>query len=224
MAVSAEGTEKWRLPLAHVPTSAPAIGPDGTIITSYSVAGVSATRFYLAAVSTNGLIRWTFQVGSEPSSAAIGADGSVIFASGTNLIALRAGDGQPRWQMDSPNGKAFGSPMLDLDGTLFVPLSGGLLSLKLSAGPAQFGWPVFRQNPRQSGCMQKPEAANLAVTCAPGGNPELQIVAPTGAVLLRSRDLVHWERFGFQKQTQGVAKLPLQYDDCSSAFYQAVCP
>lgn len=224
VAVSAEGTEKWRLPLAHVPTSASAIGPDGTIITAYSVAGKSAIQFYLAAVSTNGVILWTFQVGAEPSSSAIGADGSIIFASGTNLIALRASDGQPRWQMDSPNGKAFGTPMLDLDGTLFVPLSGALLSVKLSAGPAQFGWPVFRQNPRQSGCMQKSEAINLAVICTPGGTPELQIWAPTGAVLLRSRDLVHWERFGFQKQTPGAAKLPLQYDDFGNAFYRAVSP
>src|SRR4051794_27740790 len=65
-------TNKWTAPISRS-DACPAIGYDGTIY----VSGFSQT---LSAVSSNGVIKWVFETGSEVlSSPALAADGTIYF-------------------------------------------------------------------------------------------------------------------------------------------------
>ena len=231
VATRADGSTKWRLASTERISTTPIIGVDGTVFAGHSVAnpdytvGGSAPRYLgqLSAIRSDGSFGWSFTTGAAPASPALGAEGLLVVAAGINLFALSSEDGTLGWQMDSPNGQNFGTPVLDLDGTLYVPVVGGILAVKLDAGPAPSAWPMHRQNPRQSACIQRPAPPQLRVFCAQPGQPELELLAPNGAVILDSPDLRNWQRFGFQPANPGPASWPLSAGQ-PRGFFRVMSP
>ncbi len=129
---------------------------------------------------------------------ALSADGTLLVAAGTNLVALSASEGRVLWQMSSPNANPFGPPVLDYDGTLYAPVKGGILALQLEHGPAASAWPMYRQNPRQSACIQRLSTPQLRASYKPPGHVTLDVLAPGGCVILQSDDLRTWRKLDSQ--------------------------
>jgi outer membrane protein assembly factor BamB len=128
LALNPDGTQKWAFAADHElnkdsQQSTAAVGDDGTIY----------LRFYheFYAINPDGTEKWHFDVGTNACSApAVGADGTVFFASGnitlpeTNKLYAFNADGSEKWEYYA-DGYAFaGSPTLDANGTVYVGVSG----------------------------------------------------------------------------------------------------
>jgi hypothetical protein len=88
---------------------APAVAADGTIY-------VSGTRLH--AFEPDGSPRWFFGAASSPSSASIGADGTIYIGSNEGVFAIWP-DGRERWRNES-TGDVNTAPIIGADGTVFV--------------------------------------------------------------------------------------------------------
>lgn len=143
-AISPSGTNRWSFLTGGVIESSPAVGPDGTIYV-----GSGDKKLY--AINPDGNVKWDFAfdvpVASSP---AVAADGTIYFGpvSG-NLFALNP-DGSVKWVFPTGVGVFGASPMLTLDGTLYVSGSYKLYALKTSSGLARSSWPMFRRDPRHT--------------------------------------------------------------------------
>jgi hypothetical protein len=80
----------------------------------------------------------------------VAADGTIFFGpvSG-NVFALNP-DGSVKWVFPTGVGVFGSSPMLTLDGILYVSGSYRLYALKTSSGLAKSSWPMFRHDPRHT--------------------------------------------------------------------------
>ncbi len=128
-AINPDCTQKWRVQLGGPPSStAPAIGPDGTIYVHCNGDAniVSIERLY--AISPSGIISWTFEFNGGlgiftsyvQSSPAVAPDGTIYIGSeDTNLYALNP-DGTVNWSR-SPSGSGIdSSPAVAPDGTIYI--------------------------------------------------------------------------------------------------------
>jgi hypothetical protein len=202
-ATRADGSNKWRFSPTGGAQTTPILGTDGTVFVGYSLHSVGPPPppfpGQISALRPDGSVRWT--VNSDQSVQgflALSADGTLLAAAGTNLLALSAEDGTQVWEMNSPNNQLFGAPVLDYDGSLYVPVGDGILALQLKAGPALSAWPMFRQNPRQSACIQRSAVPQIHAFYPSPGHATLEVLAPGGCIILRSADLRTWDRVGFQ--------------------------
>lgn len=147
MAIGFDGSLKWRL---NVGGMSPAIDDEGTIYfgtnsgTFYAIAptqpgAVVDTHHYLI-----GAVKWTYQTGMIQSSAAIGADGSIVAGSLTGFLYKFNKDGFV-WQLPLGAGSE-SSPAIDTDGTIYIGCEdgnlcavspGGTLKWKFAAGNQQ---------------------------------------------------------------------------------------
>ncbi|MBI2388553.1 MAG: PQQ-binding-like beta-propeller repeat protein [Deltaproteobacteria bacterium] len=135
-ALNANGSERWRFPVAGEVHSSPTIGPDGSVYfcghngNLYALGPDGKLRFereigechtspalsddgrtvYVGAESTqklhavrsSGEIAWSFDAGSEiQSSAAVAADGTIVFGTDGGLIFALRSDGAKRWELDA---------------------------------------------------------------------------------------------------------------------------
>ena len=226
-AVLSDGTNKWQLPSSQNIQTPPVVGPDGEVYAAYITYVYTwlTVHQYLAAIAPDGSLSWTLAIGeTNQASLALSSDGVLFATAGTTLFALSADDGQILWQMPSPNGQVFGAPVLDYDGTLYLPVTNGLLALQLKAGPAASAWPMYRQNPRQSACIQRLTAPQAHVAWSSTRQPELQLLAPGGAIILRSRDLQAWQHDGFQSATTGPVLWPIDPGGQSASFFLVLPP
>jgi hypothetical protein len=155
-------------------------------------------------------------VGRGPSQRSLRA--ALLVAADVELIALAENDGRVLWRMSSPNGQAFGPPVLDYDGTLYAPVKGGIAALKIGAGPAVSAWPMHRQNPRQSACIQRSPTPQLRLVTDRSGQVTLQLVAPGGCDILKSSDLRTWQRLCFQPPCTEPATLSITTKENASFF------
>jgi outer membrane protein assembly factor BamB len=133
-AVGPDGREIWSYDAKGKIWTSPAIAPDGTIYF-----GSDADRFI--ALDPSGKERWIFsteqhpQKGEKPeagrydvdTSAAIAADGTIVFGCNTALLALKP-SGDVRWvyYAGSRRAKIFSSPALGHDGTIYFGTQGRL--------------------------------------------------------------------------------------------------
>jgi outer membrane protein assembly factor BamB len=217
VAVRADGTNKWKFPLASI--HLPVVGADATVFMGHTIRSrVKA----VSAIKPDGTLGWTFEVGDSTTvHLVLSGEALLIAAAGTNLFALDTRSGALAWQMNSPNLQPFGPPALDFDGTLYVPSPGALTALQLKAGPSLVGWPMDRQNPRRSACVAR--AAFPRLSLVPGANA-LSVLAPEGAILLRSLNLQSWLRIGVQAPADAPIPWPLPADGVNAAFFRAFPP
>jgi outer membrane protein assembly factor BamB len=87
LAVNANGTVKWISEIGDFSSSSPTIGPDGTIYTSGYV-GLYHATLAMVAFYPNGTLRWELPSVANPSSAIIGSNGIVYFASNSSIYAV----------------------------------------------------------------------------------------------------------------------------------------
>lgn len=102
---------KWQLEV-HASDSSPAVANDGTIY--------FGTFFQqLWAVSSNGLVQWKFETGSEiKSSPALGEDGTIYFGCRDRKFYAVTSEGREKWEFTT-GGWVDSSPALARDGTVY---------------------------------------------------------------------------------------------------------
>jgi outer membrane protein assembly factor BamB len=112
--------------------AAPAIGTDGTVYI-----GCTNDTFY--AINPNGTRKWSvYAGGAVNATAALLADGSVVFQNEDSGVVCLTANGSPRWSYVTGGGNA--SPVVAPDGSIFVATQDGLLySLDPNSGTPK--WP-----------------------------------------------------------------------------------
>ncbi|MGC4119468.1 MAG: PQQ-binding-like beta-propeller repeat protein [Myxococcales bacterium] len=106
-AINPDGTLKWSAEEDLVNT-APALGPDGTIVVGRMLGAVTAVR-------ADGTLRWSYSTGTSDSVdlLAVGADGSVYAATGSLMTALSP-DGALKWTTAATDAEIATGPGGDL--------------------------------------------------------------------------------------------------------------
>jgi outer membrane protein assembly factor BamB len=110
-AYSPDGVLQWSYQVAECcgpgVDATPAIAPDGTIYVGKYVQEGTEIVGLMVALNSDGTLKWQQHYGLAPTSAAIGADGTIYFGSGSagqgtaSVYAVNP-DGSLKWQYDDP--------------------------------------------------------------------------------------------------------------------------
>jgi outer membrane protein assembly factor BamB len=113
VALSPEGTEKWRYDVVSRLPFSPAIGPEGTVY-------VGATNGSLYALNPDGGLNWQSPLNEVRSSPAVGADGTIYIATGGGYEAVEPGNGAVTWTFSPVDGEANSAPAVGPEGRVYV--------------------------------------------------------------------------------------------------------
>lgn len=179
-AIAPDGTRKWDYLTNGDIQSSPVLGADGTI---YFAADVS---FYaLRPGEGEERLRWRAGLNTaSASSAAVRADGAIIFGADDGIVrALNPDTGSVRWAYDTRTGVGNlieSSPLIAPDGSIYIgSLDGYLYKLNGNGSPlsAYSNWPAFRRDLRRTGLgparSDGARLANIATRALAGGNNNL---------------------------------------------------
>ncbi|HXI53242.1 MAG TPA: PQQ-binding-like beta-propeller repeat protein [Candidatus Saccharimonadales bacterium] len=155
-AFTPDGTKKWETqigPDLSQGSSAPVIGPDGTL---YVACGHDLKLY---AIDPDGFIKWSAfalgVVGGTSASPAVDAEGNVYTGFGTNFMAVNS-SGVSLWSFTT-NG-LFTAPALTPEGVLYVGSAAGrAYAFQAGAGVAQSPWPMFQRDLRHTGAAPASE-------------------------------------------------------------------
>ena len=96
-----------------------------------------------------------------PPAGAVDSAGTIYF-SGFNTLYAVSPDGEQKWTFNA-GGKAtdastysYASPAIGPNGTIYVTFGSRLYALAGTNGPADSPWPMYRQNARRTGKVEKP--------------------------------------------------------------------
>jgi outer membrane protein assembly factor BamB len=156
-AFSPNGTNLWST-IYNAFDGCPVLGQDGTIY-------VASARS-LAAIALSGQFKSFLIQGPSAlvgnTTAAIDVGGVVYFCTSNSIWALDA-SGRVRWTVTQPGDPgpsgdfAITSPIIGPDGTLYAALGNTLYAIATGTnGPANSPWPMYRQNARHTGKVEKP--------------------------------------------------------------------
>lgn len=107
-----DGQRRWSVPLGDRVYSTPLVGDDGTVYV-----GTDAKK--LVAVTPEGRVAWRLEVDGEADTApTFGKDGTIVFAAGTNVYAVRR-RGDLAWRFTT-RGKVFTAPAVTDEGLVVV--------------------------------------------------------------------------------------------------------
>lgn len=161
-ALSAAGSNLWVNSSNSFFGSCPAIGEDGTIY----VASFGAGSLY--ALSRAGAVRWKVVFASEdPTNAppircpAIDSKGTIYVAAFHSVYAISP-QGTVQWTFthpgdtSNPANRSLTSPAIGPDGTVYATFGSKLYAIYNTNKLADSAWPMYRQNPRHTGKVEKP--------------------------------------------------------------------
>jgi outer membrane protein assembly factor BamB len=165
-AIAPDGSRRWDY-LTNGPLDAsPVLGPDGTVYFA------SDRSFYaLKRQPDADQVRWKRDIATGSiSSAAVRADGTVIFGADDGVIrGLNAADGSEKWRYDTRTGQGNlieSSPMIGPDGSIYVgSFDGALYKLNGNGSPLSTysSWPAFRHDIRRTGRLLPSNTGNRLV-------------------------------------------------------------
>lgn len=137
-AFDAGGNLSWRFSTGNRIKGSPAVADDGTVYF-----GGGGKLFY--ALDPQGGVKWFREVdGNVNSTPAIGASGRVFFGTEGNKVYALDPDGTFIWDFEA-DGDVNSSPVIGPDSTLYVGSEDGFLhALRISTGPGEGHWPMFR--------------------------------------------------------------------------------
>ncbi|NLB59764.1 MAG: PQQ-binding-like beta-propeller repeat protein, partial [Lentisphaerae bacterium] len=141
-------------------TSAPVIGKDGRVY----VGAVTKDFYAFDPASTNSAPARQWDLGgSMQAAAALGAEDTVYVVSGSKLHSLNAANGSINWSCFLPVDAYYSSPLIGMDGTIYVGAENGqLLAIRGPVPPElEAPWPRYHHdmmNTGQQGFDQRPPA------------------------------------------------------------------
>ena len=159
--ISNDGTNFWA---ATAGFGSPAIGPDGTTYVA------NFGTLSLSAIQLDGRVDWTVLSGigyqTPATTPAIDAAGMIYYCVSNAVWALNP-KGDVTWAITAPGdpgpGGSFArtSPILGPDGTIYAALGNLLYAIASGTNaPANSPWPMYRQNARHTGKIEKPALAH----------------------------------------------------------------
>jgi outer membrane protein assembly factor BamB len=228
-AFNTEGSNIWSGVSAAYQCQSVVIGNDGTL---YAVAGDTKS---LSAILPGGEVKWSAlnmynQYHLLPTAPAVDSAGTAYYCMSNSLWAINA-QGQVRWLLGiPPNGppladSAFSSPMIGPDGTIYAAIGSTLFAVCGTNGTGNAAWPMYHQNPRRTGKIEKPALKQPQKRS--DGNFQFELHAQVGQtqILQSSTDLANWGLL-----TSVVpAEVPTDVVDLAasnfqSRYYRAVVP
>jgi len=164
-AFSASGSSLW---INHDPlynqgfAPSPAIGKDGTIYVATSWNFDFGYGFSLYAISPGGTLDWNIKTnlhggyGLFVSTPTIDSAGIIFVTAHNSLFAIAPG-GTAGWTFSPNDGSDSNtSPTIGPDGTIYATFGSKLYAIAWTNGLADSPWPMYRQNPRHTGKVEKP--------------------------------------------------------------------
>ena len=152
LAATANGAIKWNNPIGGSLFANPVIGLDGTIyVGSYD------QKLY-AVDPQDGSVKWSFATtGKIWGSPVVDQNGTLYFGTEGEIFYAIKMDGSLKWSLPV-TGKIIGSPNMASDGTIYIGTDAGFFYAIQPghAGLAKSNWPKFRQNWRNTACLQPP--------------------------------------------------------------------
>lgn len=120
----------------------------------------------LNAITADGQISWLAVTSSpslfSPTTPAVDAGGNIYYCCSNSVWMLNA-QGQALWKLNQPGDPGPGgefaltSPIIGPDGTLYVALGTTLYAIATGTnGPADSPWPMYQQNCRHTGKVERP--------------------------------------------------------------------
>jgi hypothetical protein len=191
-AFNPSGTNLWAMQPASFYRSGQAVGKDGTLYIANAGAGT------LYALTPAGDIKWQANVttnsGLAPSSStpAIDSSGVIYYAAFSSLFAVSP-DGNVKWTFTTGDGAyAYTSPTIGPDGTIYIGFGSKLYAICNTNKLADSPWPMYRQNARHTGKIEKPSLQQPKKRA--DANFEFQLYAQIDQTqtVQTSTDLVAW--------------------------------
>ncbi len=126
LAISTNGTEKWRWSHSALGSSSPALADDGTIYVGTNIAKSSTLDCLenrkLFAINPDGSVKWAFQGNAAINTPTIGADGTIYvttFSENATFYAINP-DGTEKWQYTADFFTS-STPAIDTNGIIYFP-------------------------------------------------------------------------------------------------------
>ncbi len=226
-AFAPDSTNQWNTTTNEFGGGSPTIAKDGTIY-------VPEATHTLDAVSLSGQVLWQSlqEQGRSDFPAtvpAVDAGGTIYYCVSNSIWALNP-QGQVQWAVTAPvypppgTHYAITSPTIGPDGTLYAALGGVLYAIASGTnGPANSPWPMYRQNCRHTGKVEKPSLQQPKKRS--DANFQFQLYAQLGQTQLiqTSTDLAAW----ISLTNVPVTDVPMDVVDLSasnfpSRFYRTV--
>jgi len=162
-AVRPDGTARWQVAPAYLQAYSVSLGKDGTI---YAPDGYTRDLY---AISPSGEVKWKAfdfpllapAYRALPAAPAIDAAGMIYYCASNTVFAI-APDGQVQWSLYTPPGTLYdvdfarNSPVIGPDGTIYAAINTRLYAFAGTNALADSPWPMYRQNPRHTGKVEKP--------------------------------------------------------------------
>ena len=150
-----DGSRRWSIPIGGARMSAPVLGMDAIYVKAEaeSVPGQATDVIWICAELATGAIRWRRPASSlSDSAAAVAEDGTVYLPMRNELQAVDAATGATRWRLEI-SGTRVTAPVIHSDGTVVVASDREVVTIRGGAGPAASGWPMVRNDARNSGAQ-----------------------------------------------------------------------
>jgi len=224
---SPDGTNLWATNVEGTLDGPPIVGGSGNI---YSCANDTHTLF---AFTPSGQLLWQSlesRVKIPSTGAAVDAAGNIYYCVSNSVVALNT-QGQVLWSVfGGYNGGFFTlcatSPTISPNGTLFAALGSKLYAIATGTnGPANSSWPMFQQNARHTGKIEKPSLQQPKKRA--DANFQFQIYAQVSQTqtVQTSTDLTAWTSL----TNVTITNVPMDVVDLSasnflSRFYRVYSP
>jgi hypothetical protein len=217
------GTNRWS---GTVPCqgSSPVVGRDGTIYVQ------SSWDMSLTAYTPAGQLKWQASSGptysgSQTVSPAIDAAG-ITYNVASNAVFAITPQGTIQWVLGTGGGGIpfhYTSPSIGPDGVVYVGINSVLHAIKGTNALGNTPWPMYRQNLRHTGKVEKP--ALQAPKKRADANFQFQLAGEVGQsyTIQRSADLSLWSTFTNLVATNPPATfVDLSATNFNAGFYRAV--
>jgi outer membrane protein assembly factor BamB len=223
-ALTAEGTNVWFTQTNSFFQASPALGRDGTIYVS------SSQDLSLYAISPTGQIKWhAVRYGPNTnavSTPAIDTSGTIYYCVSNSVFALDP-EGNVQWAFvsaDSPGTPPSGiSPAIGPNGTVYACFGSHLYAIAGTNALGNTPWPMYRQNLRHTGKLEKPLLTQL--TKRPDAGFEFEMFGEVGQpyTIQRSTNLASWAVLtNFVAGTQTTSVVDFTASNSPSRFYRAL--
>lgn len=223
---TADGAILWRFNTGGIVGGSPVLGAGGTVYvgTLESPREPNDGVGYFHALRADGTLQWRRAVAQGVrSTAAVAADGTVIFGGGDGKIYAVDPTGAIRWS-HAAGACVDAAPLLAADGTVCTGAGDGTFYvLGCSAGPAATDWPMFGGNPQRS--SRDASASTVPTLCLQpqsrtvraGAGTELAVVAAGSGLTYQ------WLRNGTPLVNASAAQLALaNFKPANSGMYTVV--
>lgn len=207
------------------------VGTDGTI---YSGGSEDATLYALSPAGEykwhiNFPLRCVFRFCTSPTTPAMDAGGTLYYTASNSIFAVNSA-GQLQWVVPHPNPGNHPvleatSPVIAPNGTIYATLTNRLFAIAGTNGPANAPWPMYQQNSRRTGKVEKPALLNPQRRNDANFQFQLHWLLGQTNVIETSTNLTSWTAL----MDVVVTNVPLDVVDLTASnspmrFYRAISP